>query len=148
MYDETLAEEIEESQSSVSGTGGRHSKSLIANRRRPAHDSNTFGPDGRIGIQRLRLLHLQDNNRRAQRRVSTCCRMHRHTRRIHANRRHRRLPRDHPLAPAPASSVHLADKLVDVRLPVAKVAALHVVLELARPPAAGGVGQLERPEEV
>ena len=44
--------------------------------------------------------------------------------------------------------VHLADELVDVGLPVAEVTTLNVVLELARPPAAGGVGQLEGPEEV
>lgn len=48
----------------------------------------------------------------------------------------------------PRRSVHLADELVDVRLAVAVVAALDVVLELARAPAAGGVGQLERPQEV
>ena len=46
------------------------------------------------------------------------------------------------------NSVHLADELVDVGLPVAEVTTLNVVLELARPPAAGGVGQLEGPEEV
>ena len=44
--------------------------------------------------------------------------------------------------------VHLADELVDVRLPVAEVTALHEVLELPCPPATGGVGKLEWPEEV
>lgn len=45
-------------------------------------------------------------------------------------------------------SVHLSDEFVDVGFPVTKVTALDVVLELARPPAAGGVRQLERPQEV
>ena len=49
----------------------------------------------------------------------------------------------------PASTlVHLADELVDVRLPVAKVAALNEVLELPCPPATSGVGELEWPQEV
>jgi hypothetical protein len=45
-------------------------------------------------------------------------------------------------------SVHLADELVDILLAVAEVTTFHVVLELARPPATSGVGQLERPKEV
>ena len=44
--------------------------------------------------------------------------------------------------------VHLADELVDVSFPVAEVTTLHVVLELACPPATSGVRQLERPQEV
>ena len=50
--------------------------------------------------------------------------------------------------PTNTNLVHLADELVDVGLAVAKVTTLDVVLELARPPTAGGVGELERPEEV
>ena len=50
--------------------------------------------------------------------------------------------------PTIISSVHLADELVDVRLPVAEVTALHEVLELPCPPATSGVGKLEWPEEV
>ena len=45
-------------------------------------------------------------------------------------------------------SVHLSDKLVDVRLPVTKVAALNIVLKLARSPTASGIRKFERPEEV
>ena len=45
-------------------------------------------------------------------------------------------------------SVHLPDELVDVGFPVTEVTTLDVVLELACPPAAGGVGELEWPEEV
>ncbi len=44
--------------------------------------------------------------------------------------------------------VHLSDELVDVGFPVAEVSTLNVVLELACPPAASGVRELERPEEV
>ena len=44
--------------------------------------------------------------------------------------------------------VHLPDELVDVGFPVAEVTTLDVVLELACPPATGGVGELERPKEV
>ncbi len=44
--------------------------------------------------------------------------------------------------------VHLPNELVDVRFPVAEVTTLHVVLELACPPATSGVGELEGPEEV
>lgn len=44
--------------------------------------------------------------------------------------------------------VHLPDELVDVGFPVAEVSTLNVVLELACPPAASGVRELERPEEV
>lgn len=57
----------------------------------------------------------------------------------------------HPRAPTRAHTshlVHLPDELVDVGLPVTKVTALHVVLELARPPPASGVGELEGPQEV
>ena len=50
--------------------------------------------------------------------------------------------------PTNTNLVHLADELVDVRLPVTEVTALDEVLELACPPAAGGVGKLERPQEV
>lgn len=46
------------------------------------------------------------------------------------------------------NSVHLADELVNVCFPVTEVTALDVMLELAYPPAAGGVGELERPQEV
>lgn len=42
-------------------------------------------------------------------------------------------------------SVHLADKLVDVLLPVAVVTTLDVVLEFALTPATGRVGELEGP---
>ena len=45
-------------------------------------------------------------------------------------------------------SVHLADELVDVGLPVTKVTTLNEVLELARPPTTVRVRQLEGPEEV
>lgn len=44
--------------------------------------------------------------------------------------------------------VHLPDKLVDVRLSVAKVTTLHIVLEFACPPSAGWVGKFERPQKV
>lgn len=44
--------------------------------------------------------------------------------------------------------VHLFDESVDVLLPVAQVTALHKVQELARPESTGGVGKLERPQEV
>lgn len=44
--------------------------------------------------------------------------------------------------------IHLPDQLVDVGLPVTKVTALDEVLEFPRPPATGGVGELERPKEV
>ena len=50
--------------------------------------------------------------------------------------------------PTNTNLVHLADELVDVRLPVTEVTALDEVLELACPPAARGVGELEGPEEV
>ena len=50
--------------------------------------------------------------------------------------------------PTNTNLVHLADELVDVRLPVTEVTALDEVLELACPPAAGGVRELEGPEEV
>ena len=46
------------------------------------------------------------------------------------------------------TSVHLSDKLVDVRLSVTEVAALNIVLKLACSPAASGVRKFERPEEV
>lgn len=45
-------------------------------------------------------------------------------------------------------SVHLADKLVDVLLPVAVVTTLDVVLEFALTPATSRVGELEGPKEV
>ena len=57
-------------------------------------------------------------------------------------------PPDRTELPTIISSVHLADELVDVRLPVAEVTALHEVLELPCPPATSGVGKLEWPEEV
>ena len=57
-------------------------------------------------------------------------------------------PPDEDEPPNSISLVHLADELVDVGLPVAEVTTLNVVLELARPPAAGGAGQLEGPKEV
>jgi hypothetical protein len=44
--------------------------------------------------------------------------------------------------------VHLSDKAVDVGLPVTKVSAFDIVLELARPPATGGIRELKRPKEV
>ena len=44
--------------------------------------------------------------------------------------------------------VHLADELVDVRLPVTKVTALDEVLELPCSPATSGVGELEGPQKV
>jgi len=44
--------------------------------------------------------------------------------------------------------VHLADEGVDLLLAVAEVTTLNEVLELARAEAAGGVGQLEGPQEV
>ena len=44
--------------------------------------------------------------------------------------------------------VHLPDELVDVGFPVAEVTTLDEMLELACPPATGGVGELERPKEV
>lgn len=44
--------------------------------------------------------------------------------------------------------VHLSDKFVDIVLPVTKVTTQNVVLKLARSPTAGGVGQLEGPQEV
>ena len=50
--------------------------------------------------------------------------------------------------PTSTNLVHLADELVDVRLPVTKVTALDEVLELPCPPAASGVRELEWPEEV
>ena len=50
--------------------------------------------------------------------------------------------------PGTINSVHLADELVDVGLPVTEVTALYEVLELPCPPAASGVGELEGPEEV
>ena len=50
--------------------------------------------------------------------------------------------------PTNTNLVHLADELVDVRLPVTEVTAMDEVLELACPPAARGVGELEGPEEV
>ena len=50
--------------------------------------------------------------------------------------------------PTNTNLVHLADELVDVRLPVTEVTALDEVLELTCPPAARGVGELEGPEEV
>jgi hypothetical protein len=42
----------------------------------------------------------------------------------------------------------LSDKFVDVSLPITKVTALNVVLELARPPASSGVRELEGPQEI
>lgn len=45
-------------------------------------------------------------------------------------------------------SVHLPDELVDVAFPVTEVTALNEMLELARPPATSGVGELEGPQEV
>ena len=53
-----------------------------------------------------------------------------------------------PVVPKRGPLVHLSDQRVDVGLPVAKVTTLDKVLELARPPAAVGVGELEGPEEV
>ncbi len=44
--------------------------------------------------------------------------------------------------------VHTANQGVDVFFPVTQVATLHEVQELARPEAAVGVAELERPEEV
>lgn len=44
--------------------------------------------------------------------------------------------------------VHLSNELVDVLFPVTKVSTLDKVLELACPPAASGVGELEGPKEV
>jgi hypothetical protein len=46
------------------------------------------------------------------------------------------------------TSVHLSDKLVDVRLPVTEVTALNIVLELARSPSASGIRKFKWPEEV
>ena len=67
-------------------------------------------------------------------------------------REYRHLAPSRPVVPSTSQAdqrlVHLADELVDVGLPVAEVTTLNVVLELARPPAAGGVGKLEGPEEV
>jgi len=55
----------------------------------------------------------------------------------------------HPTPRTPSTTlVHLSDELVDVGLPVTKVTALDVVLELARPPPTSGVGELEGPQEV
>ena len=45
-------------------------------------------------------------------------------------------------------SVHLSDELVDVGLPVTKVASLHEVLELPCPPSTSRVRELEGPQEV
>ena len=50
--------------------------------------------------------------------------------------------------PTSTNLVHLADELVDVRLPVTKVTALDEVLELPCSPATSGVGELEGPKEV
>ena len=44
--------------------------------------------------------------------------------------------------------IHLPNKLVDILFPVALVATLNVVLELACAPATSGVRELEGPEEV
>ena len=46
------------------------------------------------------------------------------------------------------SSVHLADELVDVRLPVTKVTTLNEVLKLASPPATSRIREFEWPEEI
>lgn len=50
--------------------------------------------------------------------------------------------------PSTNNLVHLSDERVDVGLTVTEVTALDVVLELPLSPAASGVGELERPEEV
>ena len=52
------------------------------------------------------------------------------------------------MPPKTENSVHLADELVDVRLPVTKVTTLDVVLEFPCSPSTGGVGEFEGPEEV
>ncbi len=44
--------------------------------------------------------------------------------------------------------VHLSEELVDALLTVAVVTTLDVVLELASVPAAGGVREVEGPEEI
>ena len=54
-------------------------------------------------------------------------------------------------APCPSRSgdlIHLRDQLIDVLLAIAQIAALDEVLELPRAEAAGGIAQLEGPEEV
>ena len=67
-------------------------------------------------------------------------------------REYRHLASSRPVVPSTSQAdqclVHLADELVDVGLPVAEVTTLDEVLELPCPPAASGVGELERPEEV
>ena len=50
--------------------------------------------------------------------------------------------------PTNTNLVHLADELVDVLLPVTVIATFNEMPELACTPAASGVRQLERPEEV
>lgn len=51
-------------------------------------------------------------------------------------------------SPPKVHSVHLTDKLVDVALPVPVITTLHKMEELAGTPAASGIRELERPEEV
>ena len=46
------------------------------------------------------------------------------------------------------TSVHLSDKLIYVGFPIAEVSTFHIMLELACPPAASGVGKFKRPKEV
>jgi hypothetical protein len=48
----------------------------------------------------------------------------------------------------PSPLVHLTDQSVDVVLTIAQITAFDEVLELPRPEASRGVGQLERPKEV
>jgi hypothetical protein len=48
----------------------------------------------------------------------------------------------------PNNLIHLPDELVDVGFPVTKVTTQDIVLELPCPPAASGIGELERPQEV
>jgi hypothetical protein len=54
-----------------------------------------------------------------------------------------------PLLPTPTSYqkqlIHLSNQFVNIAFPISKVTALNKVLELARPPAARGVGEFERP---
>jgi hypothetical protein len=61
-------------------------------------------------------------------------------------------PESHPTTMAidsrTTTSVHLSDKLVDVRLPVTEVTALNIVLELARSPSTSGIRKFKWPEEV
>lgn len=53
-----------------------------------------------------------------------------------------------PSLPRSNNLVHLPDELVDVAFPVTEIATLDVMFELPCPPAASGIGELERPQEV